>query len=400
MVKDFEPMKNFSFLAFALLAVISCRKDIVPETDDFGTENLIDVCFEAGMGEGEPDSKVSLSDKTLTWDSGDAIGVFFGDTNNSKFTLTSGAGNQSGLFSGQLLAAKYKTIYAYYPYNSALTDMSKLYATLEGQVYDGDYTETGVSSNYRKYAFMTASTGNITIGSDGKWPSGSALTFKHKTGLVRFDLTSSLDKSMQVNNITLTGNGQSLFMLPSYFVFTGAPGYGKVEQIGVDVTTEKGKELILPAGDASAHKYVHMVVLASNFESGGNDIDILVTGYCGGRRVRATIPKHVTSAQKFSVGKRTKVTVPISNSNITYAQTVGISQNGTSLVSPEFYVTNTFEPDITVWGDGTTESYVAGARHIYTSGGSHEVAVSCWGSVTVVTFDNLENITAIDFSKF
>lgn len=166
--------------------------------------------------------------------------------------------------------------------------------------------------------------------------------------------------------------------------------------IGVSLSTP----LTMEAGKPEAVKYVHMASSMSAFDN--TDLQVQITGTLDGKRTKMIIPKTAPSSASFAFGKRTTINVVLDDdATCNLANTVGIVQNGTKAVSPEFTKNNSdWLPDQILWGDGISEKYASGIIHKYSSDSEHTASFSCWGTNNTVKFNSLENITSIDFSNF
>lgn len=392
-------MKKTLFALFAALSVASCQKadfvqDIFPQHQPF------DVTVNAGMGADTTQTRVNAAGLDFSWAAGDRIGLFAGPDNcNVPFTLSSGQGTQNATFGGSMYQATSQTLYSYYPYDSYNTNPTNWQVTLEGQEYDGDYSKDGISSNFGKFAFMAAAPiSGFSISKSIGWPNSTGIGFGYRfVSIVSFEITNSMSSDVTIDRIGIRSSaGNVLFNLVSINITSMAYSFSSVNEIGTDLATP----LTLKADNASGKKYVHMAALVSNFGSGA-DIDIIANGSIGGKSVQLVCSKHVNSAQNIKLGTRTTITMPITDAMCNYPHLVTIGQNGGSLETPEFSKDGSdYSSDITSWGDGSQEQYYGGSSHQYSKSGAHTVSVSCWGTSNSVRFDNLENISSIDFSKF
>lgn len=393
-------MKKTLFALFAALSVASCQKadfvqDIFPQHQPF------DVTVNAGMGADTTQTRVNAAGLDFSWAAGDRIGLFAGPDNcNVPFTLSSGQGNNWGSFTGKMFQATSQTLYYYYPFDSYNTNPSNWQVTLEGQVYDGDYTENGTSPNFGKFAFMNGNpTAGFSISKSTGWPAGKNLEFRYRySSIVRFKISNSMPADVTIDRIEIVSSKSGILYDIAYIDITSnSLGYSSVGTIGIDLATP----LVLKAGGKSGDKYVHMAALFSNFGT-GTDIDIVAYGSTGGNPVKLVCPKHVTAEHNFTIGYRTTITLPLTDSTPReYSHLVTIGQNGGSVETPEFSKDGSdYKAILTDWGDGNREQYYGGSSHQYSKSGAHTVSVSCWGTSNSVRFDNLENISSIDFSKF
>lgn len=124
-------MKRLSIIfALAALVFVSCNKEqpIVPEND---VKALVAKTFTVSA----PETRTVLDGFDVKWSAGDRINVIEVDKDNNfvaerEFTLQSGAGEASAVFSGEVEAAD-NTFYAIYPY-------LKLNTSLQGKTVNDD----------------------------------------------------------------------------------------------------------------------------------------------------------------------------------------------------------------------------------------------------------------------
>ena len=114
-----KTMKSI-FMMAAAIAAVSCAQEIMPEGVTGNTDNTVNVelqpmTFSAISSD---ESKAVLDNRSIQWQSGDAISVFDG-SGNRKFTTTDNGSKAT--FEG--LAAVAEEYYAIYPYqeNSVFT---------------------------------------------------------------------------------------------------------------------------------------------------------------------------------------------------------------------------------------------------------------------------------------
>lgn len=392
-------MKKISFIIIAALLAASCHEaDFV--MDGFPQHQSFDVTAKAVLGD-DDDTRVNASGLSFSWAEGDRIGLFAGPDNcNVPFTLASGQGTKNATFTGSMYQTTSQTLYYYYPYDSYNTNLSNWQVTMEGQVYDGDFSINGTSPDFGKFAFMKGNpAAGFSISKSSGWPAGTSLNFQLRySSMVRFNISNSMSTDVTIDRIEIASSALGiLFDIASIDLTSNSYSYSYVNRIGIDLATP----LVMKAGGASGNKYVHMAALFSNFGTGA-DIDIVAYGSIGGNPVKLVCPKHVTSAQNFTTGYRTTISLPLTDATAReYSHLVAIGQNGGSFETPEFSKDGSdYKSNITDWGDGSSEKYYGSSSHNYSTSGDHTVKVSCWGTSSSVHFDDLENISSIDFSKF
>ncbi len=401
-----------------MIFLASCSKETIHNTSDASgsssepsaevtTDGLVEVSLSFDS-EGNTIEGTGTIDTTKTkvvivdgvgrrWEEGDAIGVFAGDDNvNVRFALTGGAGTKNAKFTGKLSpVTEAVTLYAYYPYSEGNTDPARIEPVYSPnqQVYNGDYAENGTFPNYGKYAYMGAYLTNFTVDDKGK-ASGTGLYSYSTTGLARFDLKSNMSSDLHIRSIHLNVDGY--YMLCHYYLDLTAHTWSMYyeENISLDLNEGKNDYVTIPSGST---KYAQLVVSESRFSNSGTALNITAYGDDGSRNVKFSIPKTVKPANDFATNVRRKISLPLSDPE--YSHSVAITQKGNSFVTPyfDFSSANYLSGDV-FWGDGTSETFTGGSSHTFSDSGTHNITVNAWGT-SAITFENLENIEAIDFSN-
>ena len=198
-------MKRYLYNAFCALTAawlcVSCDKESgfyineSPSTNPGEIEGLLSVtAVMQDFTDKGVETRASESGTTLSFQNGDAIGVFgvSGGTvkqNNLRFTYT------NGKWSGpELYHENGVTYYAYFPYESGMSGKNSLNAiqsTFESRL-DGNPNQ-GNATEYMKYCqLLVSSSGSVT-------PAGTQLsfTFKHALAMVEFTMPDKLEGFMQ-----------------------------------------------------------------------------------------------------------------------------------------------------------------------------------------------------------
>ena len=150
-------MKQYieSMMAFIVIVFfVSCSTE---DNTTLKNESAAKVMTFTATQEGnEASTKATLSGTNIHWESGDTISIFDG-TKNNPFTLTEGAGNTSGKFSGEAVQATSYT--AVYPYqaNATLSGTDVTNVTLPATQYARD------NSFDKNAALMMAQSNSTTL---------------------------------------------------------------------------------------------------------------------------------------------------------------------------------------------------------------------------------------------
>ena len=161
-------MKKYiqSMMAFAaIVSFASCSSEDNNTTIE--NESAVKVMTFTATQEGnEASTRAILSGTNIHWESEDKISIFDG-TNNNQFTLTDGAGNTSGKFSGK--AGQSNSYTAVYPYqeNASLSGNDVTNVTLPA-------IQTATANSFDKNAALMMAQSNSTT-----------LNFKNAVGYVK-----------------------------------------------------------------------------------------------------------------------------------------------------------------------------------------------------------------------
>lgn len=211
-------MKKYLFFAAALLfAAISCTK----ETPDTNTE-LPDAGKQGGrktivLNIAGPDTKTYVSDPDhgiISWEAGDAVGVFTDkDATPIEFAL-SGAAGTSATFTGEVSEGASK-IYVFYPYSADATFADgKITMTLPSE-------QSVVANNVAKGAMVTV--GEATKGGDGSYSARLHNAFSY----IKFRITGD-----DIKEIVLSAGSEKLAGKATFSVADGTmTGTGTVSSI-------------------------------------------------------------------------------------------------------------------------------------------------------------------------
>lgn len=195
------------FMMAAAIAAVSCAQEIMPEGVTGNTDNTVNVelqpmTFSAISSD---ESKAVLDNRSIQWQSGDAISVFDG-SGNRKFTTTDNGSKAT--FEG--LAAVAEEYYAIYPYQ-------------ENAVFTASGTVNG--SDFENYISMTIPTEQTaTAGSFdpkaflsiSKVDAEGNLRFNNLLGLVQFKLADAAN----VASVSLSGNNSEQLAGDIYAYYT------------------------------------------------------------------------------------------------------------------------------------------------------------------------------------
>lgn len=345
-------------------------------------------------------TKTSISNLSQTWSDQDAISVY--TFNNSgvsnahaKFSIIEGAGTKTALFKGDVNHYGEAKMVAVYPYANYGDDAEALEFEIKNQQYDGDFTSSGSFSDFGKFNYMIALANISETGAKL-----NNINFRNITGLVRFDITSNLNETVIVRDVAISdpdGNRPFTEHIANmqYNWKSGYFSYSYYSKNSIKVTVAETPGMSISKSDGT--KYIQMSVFEPDFGY-TSKLDINVSAKVGERRARFVISKSgIGPAKEFSGGKRTCISVPLTQSAINmYASTVKIKTTGKSVTLPKLKGSD-IEYGETQWDDGSISTYVPGDTHSYGSG-EKTTLVDCWGEVSSVTFDSLENITSIDLS--
>lgn len=214
-------MKRFLIMAAAMLAFMSCTKDIQEINQEIETEGTAFVAGqEVTIRCGNPQTKVSgteTGDKTISflWEAGDKIKVTVGGE-SSTFTLVSGAGTKTATFTGTMPAS--------------------------GATFDIQYPETDPDLSSQTY-------------SEGKLPAGK---MKFTASDCTLDATATLTAAYaalrlnlygidrKVNSIVVTNTSSTADPKPSYTLTCTTPvTVGNTEETSISFL------MVVPAGETA-----------------------------------------------------------------------------------------------------------------------------------------------------
>jgi len=404
-------MKRFVILSLATALFFSCSLDDDLLKDDLLSEridNLIEVEFTAETA--DTDSKVftgfAIGSNWMFWNKLDSVGLFAGAGNiNRRFVLSSSENINTGTFKGTMQPVSNPTsLFVYYPYSAdakiassgGTTEYYIPFPNYMDQEFEGTFGENGDFSNFGKYALLVAKVGNFTISTD--WPQGKTVYFNSMTGITRFKISNGLSNALQVRAVKLySANGRFTLFSNIFAKESGISYYGYNIKNLATIISDKNP-LILSKGET---KYVQMATTLSSFGDQTESIDVYVDCIKDGRNLRFTTTKSVTSANNFVGGYRTTINVPLSvDTPVEYAKRVKVTTSSAvdAFTAPVFTHGSDYEPADTWWGDSTVETYEAGRSHSFTTAGEHNVSFNHWGNSEKLSFEDLNGITAIDFS--
>ena len=187
MVKRMKMKKYIqSMMAFAaIVSFASCSSEDNNTTIE--NESAVKVMTFTATQEGnEASTRAILSGTNIHWESEDEISIFDG-TNNNQFTLTDGAGNTSGKFSGEAgQSTSYTAVYPYQP-NASLSGTNVTNVTLPATQYARD------NSFDKNAALMMAKSTNTT------------LVFKNAVGYVKVKPRFACSKIVLTANEDIAG---------------------------------------------------------------------------------------------------------------------------------------------------------------------------------------------------
>ena len=201
-----KTMKSI-FMMAAAIAAVSCAQEIMPEGVTGNTDNTVNVelqpmTFSAISSD---ESKAVLDNRSIQWQSGDAISVFDG-SGNRKFTTTDNGSKAT--FEG--LAAVAEEYYAIYPYqeNAVFTATG----TVNGSDFENYISmtipteQTATAGSFDPKAFLSIS----KVDAEGN------LRFNNLLGLVQFKLADAAN----VASVTLSGNNSEQLAGDIYAYYT------------------------------------------------------------------------------------------------------------------------------------------------------------------------------------
>ena len=201
-----KTMKSI-FMMAAAIAAVSCAQEIMPEGVTGNTGNTVNVelqpmTFSAISSD---ESKAVLDNRSIQWQSDDAISVFDG-SGNRKFTTTDNGSKAT--FEG--LAAVAEEYYAIYPYqeNAVFTATG----TVNGSDFENYISmtipteQTATAGSFDPKAFLSIS----KVDAEGN------LRFNNLLGLVQFKLADAAN----VASVTLSGNNSEQLAGDIYAYYT------------------------------------------------------------------------------------------------------------------------------------------------------------------------------------
>ena len=198
-------MKNRYFLPFIVLGALLCSCAQETGVDVPGEIKLKEILLDASLS----GTKVNLNSSGLQpfWQEGDKIAVYDGD-GIREFTLLSGAGTSSAVFSGSVSSGA-TTLSAVYPYSAATLEDSKLKYSVPSE-----QTASEPGADPEALVMYSAPA------------SGYKLSFKNCTGLLRFSVPAGVSKTIFIiDSETITLNlpgvaGNYSVAVPAGFYFT------------------------------------------------------------------------------------------------------------------------------------------------------------------------------------
>ena len=313
--QETEMKKIFAMgLMLVALALTNCAKN-----DEIAVVEENNVNLYANV-----DARTTNNGLSTAWASGDALTVFYavnGATTysaNTKFTVADAA---TGHFTGTatLAADTNYDWYAFYPYNTYMTDPkgSKGYFEV-GAKAGASQTQKGNNSMAHIAGAYYPLTGKaLNVASD----EAPVLTMSHASSLIEFEVTNSLDKDIFIDSIAFTSsediNGTYYFnWAGDEVVLTGSgPGY-----VAPTATLEVSNGEAIAAG-AKATFYL---AVKPHTVAAGNTLSIMVNANDGTNDGTFEKSINVTNATTFAAG--TIKTIPVNYNTPIEAEVVKVGK--------------------------------------------------------------------------
>lgn len=388
-------------ISILLLSATACLKE-----EDFVSEpleGLIDLTIQAGTQHSS--QKVSTgwdeNENLAYWSEKDSIGIFAGSGNvNRRFVLSSKPDMTSGTFFGQMTPVSTPTaLFAYYPYAPGAVLNEIPFPSIQKQEFEGTFEEKGDFNSFGRYALMLGSLKNFTV--QTKWPEESKINFEHITGVVRFAVSNSLDKTINIKSIKLHSENNS-FVIPKSVCIQDDGSYTVDTSMVASIISSISEKNIMEVQDGEK-TYSQMVVFPNSFKS-EDSLKVVVNAIDDdGVDVRYTLKKKVSKNNSFQEGKRTTINVPLTTEIESRAKRVKVTTLSATFTSPTFRHGKNYSAGDAVWeysdkSWGEIEKYAPEISHTFSAPGEHTSSFNHWGKSPMLSFKNLKGVKAIDFT--
>jgi uncharacterized protein (TIGR02145 family) len=301
-------MKNLSFIIISIIALttFSCQREDVQKNGE-----LITI---TATQQGLPDLKTNIGAPGtygVTWNATDNLAVFDGTglNKNVPFNYSSGAGTQSGNFSGTITGwtSGSKTFYGVYPYNIANSTSHSPYGLTIPTAQTQDFSSGATQyAHLGLYDFMAAAP--VTVTKSGADQPTIDFNFQHLMAILDIEVTNSTGGAVTVTKISIKRAGND-FAATANLDLSKDPGSNyasatKTNQLDLTITNA--------VSTGSGEKFTGSMIVAPVDLSGANSTNFVIT-VSGGAEYTVT----KTSGPVLAAGKRYKVLITISSPDLT-----------------------------------------------------------------------------------
>lgn len=361
--------RSIYILLSAALLLNSCKNSDIDEIQLYDTPQPANNRLTALL---EGQSRTSIGGFSGTgyknlWSENDQLAVYIdGGESPVKFVLAEGAGQTKASFEGYGRGSSYVAIYPY-DAKQRLKDGSIAYTLPEKQQY--------AEGTFADGAFPMAAVG----GDDGLF------VFRNLCAVVKVPVKGS----HIVRSIIFAANSTETKVAGAAVITTAGEPALTMESSAMNTLTLECKGGVQLDKDTATDFYI--VVPAQTY-AGGFTISIISDEGVGIGRFESDIVMARSQMRELkSVIDYDSIFIPAENS-------LTIVHSSNEFVIPSFSSYSTLSGTVS-WGDGATGNVNSSKSHIYSTTGEHSVTIELKNSMNV-HFDNISDITTIDFSKF
>ena len=270
--------RNISILFLAIAAVSCNTSEIVPDSQEH--TYIFEIQSDSGIN---PDSKATLGEQFIEWESGDKIGTFAGGINNGCGDVTIASPCTFEVKTSSALSAGDK-VYAYAPYSeSAGTDPSSLTLVIPSEQSYNHISMPMVAVPYTVSSALAESSSS----------SVASMRFCNTASIVRLLVYSdgTVASGEKISGITISSSAD---ICGSYSLDICAVNPGSEETLSLTpVSGNKSISLSVPEGAIAGSGPESAMVVPFVLSAGAHDLTISVT------TDKATYIKSTSSALTF-----------------------------------------------------------------------------------------------------
>ena len=270
------------------------------------------------------------------WAVTDTIGIFPNEGRQVEFSMASGAGSTSAIFTGGGWGLKSTSTYsAYYPLiGKYYLDKTAIPIDYTGQVQDGN----GSTAHLGTYDYLSAPASNVNNGT-------VSFNFERLGCLVQLKI--DLLEKATISNVSVKYEDEALFIGKGYFDLSSENPQIKTKEEKSKVINIKANNLQVASNETAI---IYFMMAPVNLE--GNNIEVVVTEDNGFTRTFQVVGKN------FIAGKAYSYSMALSRENVA---TINVATAGTfNRQVTNNYVSGQFITDLKITGklNGTDIKYL------------------------------------------